>query len=99
MSGEQALNRALILMEFEKLNEAETALREAIRLAEEEEDLETLVGAMCCLGDYLYSIEKDEEAATWLKKVLEHKPDDGSLADEMAMAEEFLYEMGERASE
>lgn len=99
MSGKQALDRALIFMEFDKLSEAETALREAVRLAEEEEDVETLVGAMCCLGDYLYSVERDEEAVVWLKKVLEHRPDDDSLADEMAMAEEFLYEMGERSPE
>jgi len=99
MSGQQTLERALILMEFDKLEEAEHALREAITLADDEDDIETLVTAMCCLGDYLYSIEKDEEAAVWLKKVLEYQPDDDSLADEMAMAREFLFEMGELPSE
>ncbi len=96
MSAQAVFKRALILMEFDRLDEAESSLREAIGLAEDEKDESTLVSAMCCLGDYLFSLGKDEEAGSWLKRVLTHRGDNPSLEDEFAMADEFLYEMGNR---
>ena len=92
MSAEQDLARALVFLEFEKLEQGEKALIKAIDNAEEEDDTQTLVSAMCCLGDLLYSLERDDEAKLWLEKVIDHKGDDPDpeLSEEFAMAEEFL---------
>ena len=97
MEAKQILERALIFLEFEKLTEAETALHQAIDAAKAEDDEETLITSMCCLGDYLFSLGKDEEAARWLREVLERKSDNERLLDEFEMAEEFLREMGPRS--
>ena len=92
MSAEQVLERALVFLEFEKLDKGEQTLRQAIEAADEEDDTHTLVSAMCCLGDLLYSLNRDDEAKEWLEKVMAHKGDDPDpeLAEEFAMAEEFL---------
>ena len=93
LEAKQILDRALILMEYDKLAEAETALRQAIEGAKSEEDESTLITAMCCLGDYLFSLGRDQEAADWFKNVLDRKTDDEHLCEEFEMANEFLREM------
>ena len=97
MEAEQILNRALILLEFDKLAEAEAALHKAVEQAEQQQDELVLISAMCCLGDFLYSEGRDHEARNWLKKALalRNEENQDELKDEFAMAEEFLYEMGE----
>ena len=97
MSAERVLERALIQLEFNLLEEGETSLRGAIELAEIEQDVVTLTSAMCCLGDLMFSLNRDREAQAWLTRVLEHEGNEqyrDSLKDEFEMAREFLFEMG-----
>jgi hypothetical protein len=95
MEAERVLDRALIFLEFDKFAEGEGALREAVKLAGEQDDVQTLVSAMACLGDFLYSIGRDEEAKSWIEKVWAHRDDRENFPDEIDMAEEFLIEWGE----
>lgn len=96
MSGEQELERALLLMEFGNLEAAETHLNKAITASEEEEDDETLITAMCCMADFLYSENRDDEVLAWIEKVMAFADDEElcqALPDEFAMAREFHAEL------
>lgn len=94
MEAERALKRALIFLEFDQLTLGETTLQQAVSLAEAEEDQETLVAAMACLGDLLYSLERDEEAKQWIGKVWDYRDQRERFPEEIEMAEEFLTAWG-----
>ncbi len=77
-------NKALLLLDYGKEERGERVLREAIELANEEGDISTLIGAQCCLGDFLMQKGDVGEAKIWLEAVVNFDvpPDSDDLFDE-----------------
>ena len=89
-AAEAALQKSLILLDHGEPARGEEFLGRAIHLAEEGHDDLTLVRALCCLGDFLHDMGRDEEATPLLKRVAAVQRDDDLLSYEVQRAKALL---------
>lgn len=90
MKSSQEFQKALLLLDYGKIEKGEEKLKYVISQAESENDDLTLVRALVCLGDLLSELGKNDEARIFLTKALSYKRDDDVLAYEFNRAAELL---------
>jgi tetratricopeptide (TPR) repeat protein len=93
MTAQTNFQKALMLLDRERFEEAEALLIAAINLSEAEGEEVTLGGALCCLGELLYQQDRDDEAIPLLKRVASIERDDDFLNHEIKQASDILQEI------
>ena len=96
MTADIKLQKALLILDRGNLQCGEEYLREAMSLAETENDEVTLITVLCSLGDLLYMQERSQEAIPFLQRVLRFAREDDLCAYEMDRAREILDEGNSR---
>ena len=95
MKAKLLFRKALYQLDRGLLIQARENLQQAIDLAREERDRVTLVGALCCLGDYLAQVGELEGAKPLLKEVLTFGSEEDLFNYEIRRARELLHDMGD----
>jgi tetratricopeptide (TPR) repeat protein len=90
MQAQNEFNKALKYLDFGKTEKGEDCLKNAIQLAENENDTITLIKAFCCYGDLLCFMGKKAEAKPYLEHVASYKSDNDILDYEVSRAKELL---------
>jgi tetratricopeptide (TPR) repeat protein len=90
MNSNLKLQKALLLLDRDKLTEGEEYLKSAISTAEEENDEITLATASSSLGELYFLQERIEEAIPLLERVTRIEREDDLLYDEITQAREIL---------
>ncbi len=93
MNSNLKLQKALLLLDRNKLTEGEEYLKSAISTAEEEKDEITLVTASSCLGELYFLQERIGEAIPLLEKVSRIQREDDLLGHEIERSREILNEI------
>lgn len=93
MEAQNEFNKSLKYLDFGKLGKGEDCLKKAIQLAENENDIVTLIKAFCCYGDLLCFMGKKAEAKPYLERVVSYKSDDDVLDYEVSRARELLLDI------
>jgi tetratricopeptide (TPR) repeat protein len=90
MKAKLEFQKALLLLDYGKLDRAREKLELVIGQAENEKDTVTLVQSLVCLGDLLIVMGTFQEAAPLLKRALTYRRDDDVLEYELNRASELL---------
>ncbi|MBC1062209.1 hypothetical protein HVX93_17510 [Escherichia coli] len=90
MKANLEFRKALLLLDYGKLDKGRKKLELVVVQAESEGDIVTLVQSLVCLGDLLIEIGLFREAEPLLKKALAHRGNDDVLAYELNRASELL---------
>lgn len=93
MAANLTFQKALLQLDRGLLEAGEKNLLKAINEAEKESDSRTLIGALCCLGDFLVSEGRDAEAVSSLRRVLAFEREDDLFDYEQGRAQELLDAM------
>ncbi|EAB7165032.1 hypothetical protein BKF61_002500 [Salmonella enterica subsp. enterica serovar Lika] len=90
MKAKLEFQKALLLLDYGKLNKGREKLECVIAQAESEKDTVTLVQSLVCLGDLLIEIGAFQEAEPFLIRALTYSRDDDVLEYELNRASELL---------
>jgi hypothetical protein len=93
MKSNMKLQKALLLLDRDKITEGEECLKSTILLAKEEKNEITLATATVCLGELYFLQERIEEAMPLLEQVSIIEREDDLLSYEINQAREILREM------
>lgn len=90
MKANIEFQKALLLLDYGKLDKGREKLELVIFQAENEKDTITLVQSLVCLGDLLIELGLFQEAEPLLNRALTYRNDDDVLAYEFNRASELL---------
>lgn len=90
MKAKLEFQKALLLLDYGKLDKGREKLECVITQAENEKDTVTLVQSLVCLGDLLIEIGAFQKAAPLLIRALTYRRDDDVLEYELNRASELL---------
>ncbi|WP_435626030.1 hypothetical protein [Escherichia ruysiae] len=95
MKSSIELKKALLLLDYGKLDKGRAQLENIILQAENENDFVILVRALVCLGDLLFEVGSLEDAKIYLNKALSYKVNinDDLLDYEFSRASELLLKL------
>ena len=99
MDSQQTFNKALLLLDKAKFDDAEQCLQAAINQAEMEKNTIVLISALVCYGELLSQLDRAGEANQSLRRALElgeaHADDLDDVVDhELDLARELLLKSG-----
>lgn len=90
MKASLEFKKALLLLDYGKLDKGREKLELVISQAENDKDTVTLVQALVCLGDFLIENGLFLEAEPFLKRALSHRIDDDVITYELNRVSELL---------
>ena len=90
MKASLEFQKALLLLDYGKLDKGREKLEYVIIQAENEKDTVTLIQSLVCLGELLIEIGLLKDAKSFLNRALSYTRDDDLLAYEFNRATELL---------
>jgi len=93
MKSENFFQKALLVLDKQRISDGEKLLRQAIAKSEEEKDQDILIKSSICLGDLLCETGRSKEGRCFLENALSFQNDIPYFEYEYAIARMLLSKM------
>jgi len=90
MSAKTTFQKSLHLLDRQDMERGEELLRKALSEAESENDQYTIGQVLCCLGELLHQLGRNEESEIFLNRFLGLQREDDVLDEEQRRVKELL---------